>query len=130
MLLLIDTSVAIALREVERAVSDKFAALDRLPMVSVLSLVELEGGVATATRGRSERQELLDWIVGTLEIVPFESTHAERYGEIIAELGFSRSKIIDRMIAAQAIVAKAALITLNPRDFRDIPGLTIEDWSA
>jgi tRNA(fMet)-specific endonuclease VapC len=130
LLLLIDTSVAIALREVERAVSDKFAALDRLPMISVLSLVELQGGVATAMTGRSERQELLDWIVTSLEIVPFEWTHAERYGQIIEKLGFSRPNIIDRMIAAQAIVAKAALATLNPRDFRNIPGLVVEDWST
>lgn len=120
----------IALREVERRVSDKFAALDRLPMISVLSLVELQGGLATATTGRAERQELLEWIVRTLEIVPFESTHAGRYGQIIGELGFSRPKIIDRMIAAQAIVARATLATLNPRDFRDIPDLAIEDWSG
>jgi tRNA(fMet)-specific endonuclease VapC len=33
------------------------------------------------------------------------------------------------MIAAQAIEAAATLATLNARDFRDIPGLTIEDWS-
>lgn len=110
--------------------SDKFAALDRLPMISVLSVVELQGGIAAATAGRVERQKLLDWIVNTLEIVPFEPTHADRYGRIIQELGFSRPDIIDRMIAAQALVAGAAIATLNARDFRSISGLTVEDWST
>ncbi|HAJ03147.1 MAG TPA: VapC toxin family PIN domain ribonuclease, partial [Brevundimonas sp.] len=34
----------------------------------------------------------------------------------------------DRMIAAQAIVAGATLATLNPADFRDIPGLSLLEW--
>jgi predicted nucleic acid-binding protein len=127
---LIDTSVAIALREVEDAVSGRFAALDRLPLISVLSLVELEGGVVTAGTGRKLRQELLEWIANSLEVVAFEQRHAAVYGQIIGHLGFSRTRIIDRMIAAQAIVVGATVATLNPRDFRDIPGLTIEDWSS
>jgi tRNA(fMet)-specific endonuclease VapC len=68
--------------------------------------------------------------MNTLEIVPFERQHAAVYGQIIGQLGFSRPRIIDRMIGAQAIVAGAALATLNPRDFKDIPGLSIEDWSS
>jgi tRNA(fMet)-specific endonuclease VapC len=34
------------------------------------------------------------------------------------------------MIAATAITHGLTLATLNRRDFRDIPGLTVEDWSA
>lgn len=129
MLRLIDTSVAIGLREVEQPVATRFAALDDLPLLSVLSLVELESGIVTATAGREERQQLLKWVVSTLEVVPYEQRHAAIYGQIVRQLGFSRTRIIDRMIAAQALDAGAALATLNPRDFRDIPGLTIENWS-
>lgn len=64
-----------------------------------------------------------------LEVLPFSTREAAVYRRIVEQLGFSRPRIIDRMIAAQAIVADAALATLNPRDFRDIPGLAIEDWS-
>ena len=49
---------------------------------------------------------------------------------IIAESGFSRRLVSDRMIAATAITYELTLATLNPRDFRSIPGLVIEDWSA
>lgn len=66
----------------------------------------------------------------TLGIVPFGVAEAAAYRRIIERCGYSRPRIIDRMIAATAIVADAAVATLNPRDFRDIPGLRIEDWSA
>lgn len=65
-----------------------------------------------------------------LDVLPFTGREAGIYRRIVEQLGFSRSRIIDRMIAAQAIVAGATLATLNPRDFRSIPGLTIEDWSS
>jgi len=32
------------------------------------------------------------------------------------------------MIAAQALVHKATLVTQNPNDFRDVPGLTLLAW--
>ena len=34
------------------------------------------------------------------------------------------------MIAATAMSQGLILATLNPRDFRNIPGLLIEDWST
>ena len=65
-----------------------------------------------------------------LQIVPFGAREAEIYGSIIAQLGFARARVIDRMIAAQAIALGATLATLNPRDFRTIDGLAFEDWTA
>jgi len=100
-----------------------------MPSLSIVSVVELEGGVVVAAEGLAIRRRLLDKIYASLEILPFGEHEAKAYRTIIAELGFSRRLIIDRMIAAQAIEAAATLATLNARDFRDIPGLTIEDWS-
>jgi tRNA(fMet)-specific endonuclease VapC len=128
-LVLVDTSVAVALRENVRHVGDRFAQLSTLPSISIVSVVELEGGVAAAEEGRAARRRLLDKIYAALEIIPFGEQEAEAYSRIISELGFSRRLIIDRMIASQALVAGVALATLNPRDFRDIPGLNVEDWS-
>ena len=128
-MLLIDTSVAVALRENVQRVGDRFAELHRLPTLSVVSVVELEGGVTVAPEGRASRRRALDQLYESLEVLPFGDLEAVSYRRIVEQCGFSRRLIIDRMIAAQAITAGAELATLNPRDFKDIPELVVEDWS-
>lgn len=108
---------------------DKAQNLASLALLSILSVVELEGGVPLAPEGAHVRRLLLDELYATLEILEFGRAQADAYREIVATLGFSRPRIIDRMIAAQAISANVSIATLNPRDFRDIPGLEVEDWS-
>jgi tRNA(fMet)-specific endonuclease VapC len=127
--ILFDTSVAVALREGLQPILERAEKLDSIALLSILSVVELEGGVPLAPEGAAIRRSTLDELYTTLEILEFGAREASAYRDVIQSAGFSRTKIIDRMIGAQAIVAGAAVATLNPRDFRDIPGLIIEDWS-
>lgn len=117
------------MREGDVRVIRRSAELPDPALLSILSVVELEGGVPLNAEGAALRRVKLDEIYGAMKIFPFEWDDAAAYRRIIEQAGFSRPRIIDRMIAAQAIVARAALATLNPRDFRGIPGLTVEDWS-
>ncbi len=53
---------------------------------------------------------------------------AARYGAIVEAVGYSRRRVIDRMIAAQALLHDATLVTMNGEDFKDIPGLKLLIW--
>lgn len=91
--------------------------------------MELEGGVAVFPAQAALRRRRLDLLLSQLPVLPFDDVCASAYSRVVEHAGFSRRKILDRMIAAQALVHRAALVTLNPADLRDVPGLKLIDWS-
>jgi predicted nucleic acid-binding protein len=124
---ILDTDVAIHLRDGDPVVARRVAALNGV-MISVITRVELEGGVYRDPATAAARRARLDAILSALPCVAFDETAAEQYGRIVAHAGYSRRKLLDRMIAAQALVHGAALISFNGDDYADIPGLTVERW--
>lgn len=123
---MLDTSVAIHLRDGDQAVRDHVVALDQMLVMSIITQIELIGGL----RGPDEilRRQRMDEMLKVVDVAPFRNDDAAAYGEIIRAVGFSRRKAMDRMIAAQAIVADAFLVTLNGADFREIPNLKLVEW--
>ncbi len=129
LLLLLDTSIAILLRDGDERIATRLADRPGTALLSVASRVELEGGVYRDMAEAEVRRERVDRILAALEVLPFGDAEADAYRDIVATCGFARTRILDRMIAATAIAAEASLATLNARDFRDIPWLGLEDWS-
>jgi tRNA(fMet)-specific endonuclease VapC len=97
-------------------------------LISIVTRVELEGGVHRVNALSAIKRARVDALMETLVCVPFALDVAKVYSEIVATAGYSRIRILDRMIAAQAIVLDAILITMNGPDFNDIPGLKLEIW--
>ena len=124
---LIDTNVAIDLLNDPAAGSRGLGQRGR-SMLSVVSLVELESGTRAVPGAVAERRDALSGLLEALVIVPFDRDTAEAYGDIVERLGFSRRRILDRMIAATALVLKTPLITANVEDFAGVPGLRVEPW--
>lgn len=123
--IMLDTNVAIHVRDLQPAIYNRVTQLDELPVISAVTRAELEGGIA---KGAPERRRLLDRMLDTIATLPFGEAEASRYGAIVASIGYVRGRMLDRMIAAHAIEAGMTLITINRRDFRDIPQLSIEIW--
>lgn len=127
--LLLDTSVAIPLRDADATIEGKFRAVqDRTVLMSIVTRVELEGGVHQQAEHAAVRRARLDLLLAALPVLNFGPREAEAYGRIVAVLRYSRRKLLDRMIASQALVADATLVTLNGEDFRDVPGLKLLEW--
>jgi predicted nucleic acid-binding protein len=121
----IDTSVAIPLRDNDLDIARKVGALNGALYFSVITLVELEGGVYRDPRETQARRDRVGMLCNAISVIPFDDADARTYGAIVASAGYARRKILDRMIAAQAIVRRATLVTLNPADFSDVPNLQL-----
>ncbi len=123
---LIDTNIAIYLRDGHPEVTRQVGRLSSLPAISLMTRVELEGGIHRDPQFAIARRAAMDALIGLFEVKPLDDVIVTTYGRIVATCGFSRSKIIDRLIAATALVGDLTLITVNAADFHDIPGLRLE----
>lgn len=90
------------------------------PLISTLVLFEWLRGPRTAPE-RALRETLFP----NANVVVFGVEEAIRAAQLYRGVSRARQREVDIAIAACAIEHGAALWTLNPKDFRDIPGLTL-----
>lgn len=128
MAFLLDTNVLIRLRDGDEAITARVVALNPPVLMSIISRVELEGGVYRDPSQAGARRQRLAALFAAIPVLAFDDVAADAYTSILETAGYSRRKILDRMIAAQALVHRAALVTQNPADFQDVPGLEITVW--
>ena len=125
---LLDTNVAIHLRDGDPAITMRVASLDGAVLLSSVTRVELEDGVYREPAYASVRRARLDAMLGAIQTLAFDDIAADAYGEIVARADYSRRKLLDRMIAAHALVHRATLVTMNAADFADVVGLQLLAW--
>lgn len=125
---LLDTNILIELRDGDPAIVSRVSQLSGAVMMSIISRVELEGGVFRDPANSGPRRARLDVILQTLPVLDFDEASADAYRRIVEVAGYSRRKLLDRMIAAQALVHRASLVTRNAVDFQDVPGLELLGW--
>jgi tRNA(fMet)-specific endonuclease VapC len=69
-------------------------------------------------------------MLSAIPALAFDNLAAKTYGAIVASAGYSRRKLLDRMLAAQALVHRATLVTFNQDDFSDVAGLSSLVWPS
>ncbi len=99
--------------------------------VSAITASELEYGAAKSSRP-AESYSALARFLAPLEVAPYGHSAAEAYGPIRAELEATGRLIgpLDLLIAAHARALGVTLLTNNEREFRRIPGLSVENWTV
>ncbi len=125
---LLDATIVFAAASGEMATLAKLSRLS-IGDVAIPSIVfcELTGAAA----GKSARlAENVALIAQNVDILPFDRAAAETYGALLGKIEPKRRRMLDRMVAAQAIASGLKLITLAPEDFADIPELLLESWAA
>ena len=86
---LLDTNVAIHLRDKDTDITAAVAGLDAPVMLSIITRVELEGGVYRDPANTTSRRARLDAILEFLPVLPFDDAAANAYRGIIAAIGYS-----------------------------------------
>jgi tRNA(fMet)-specific endonuclease VapC len=104
--------------------------------ISVVTVEEQLSGWYTQLR-KARDPEKLAWayrrlaanvrFLAGVPILDFEEAAIRRYEEL-KRLGLKVGKM-DLPIAATALEDKGTVVTRNVRDFKAVPGLSIEDWS-
>lgn len=127
-MIILDTSVAVPLRDGDAEVTARLLRLADDRAISVVTRVELEGGVYRDPTLVEVRRARLDEMLTAISTLAFTEEDADAYARVLAAVGYSRAKILDRMIAAQAVQRRAPVATLNTADFADVPGLRLANW--
>jgi tRNA(fMet)-specific endonuclease VapC len=97
--------------------------------LSAITLAELRFGIEKG-EFRTENKSALDGLLEFLQVDDFPAGAARDFGEIKAALPSGGKPIgpYDFLIAAHARHINAALVTNNEREFRRVPGLSVQNW--
>lgn len=79
---------------------------------------------------RQGEQALIDALIESVPVVPYDVDASLAYGRIVSAIGFNRRDAVDRMIAAHAISLDATLVTNNAKDFAGMLGLRLANWAV
>lgn len=129
---ILDTNICIYLIEAHPpAVVHRFKSqpLGQVVM-SVVTYAELCHGVERCPgHDRAAAANSLERLAMRVPVAAFEHRAAENYGVLAAAVRDRRRDAMDRLIAAHAISLNLILVTNNEADFKDYPGLKVENWA-
>jgi tRNA(fMet)-specific endonuclease VapC len=139
---LLDTDHLSILQWREQPACDRLLSrLDQLPpddiATSIVSFQEqVQGWLAFLNRSRKAEQVVLAYSkleqiwrsFLRMNVLSFTPDAQTRFGELRTEC--SRIKTLDLRIASIALTSNSVLLSRNLRDFRRVPGLSVEDWTV
>ena len=98
-------------------------------VMSVVTYAELRAGLEIQTTNREQDEHFLALLVRKIPVLPFTESDAESFGVLRAAVRDRSRNAMDRLIAAHAVNSGVILVTNNEADFKDYPGLVVENWA-
>jgi tRNA(fMet)-specific endonuclease VapC len=113
----------------EGGVVDRLSAL-RPSQVCTSAIVVSELELGVRRRGSRKLRRGVEAIYAELEVLPYDTAAARRYGEVATALLDAGVPIgvEDAMVAAHSLALGLTLVTHNTRHFERVPKLRVEDW--
>jgi len=98
-------------------------------VMSVVTYAELRAGLEMQSIDRGHDEQVLARLTRRIPVLPFTDSDAHQYGVLRAAVRDRSRHAMDRLIAAQAVSSGLILVTNNTADFKDYPGLQLENWA-
>lgn len=131
-MILLDTNICIYIINARPpAVLARFKR-HRLGDIGLCSVVAAELAYGVAKSGSARNRQALEMFLAPLDVLPFDDEAFWAYGTLRADLERRGTPIgaLDTMIAAHALSQRALLVTHNTREFAQVPGLQLADWTT
>jgi tRNA(fMet)-specific endonuclease VapC len=129
---MLDTNICIYLiKQRPQAVLDRFLAIPVGDIgISVITLAELRYGAGKSNQPK-KNHEALEEFISPLRVAEFDQAATMTYGKIRVALERKGRPIgaMDLLIAAHALSLEVRLITNNEREFKQVHGLGVENWT-
>jgi predicted nucleic acid-binding protein len=131
---LIDSTILIALERQGRSLNVLIEAMsgEQIALASITASELLHGmWRADSAERRARREALVEAILATIPIVPFDLPVARTHAELWAQLTMTGRMIgaHDLIIAATAITHGYDILSENIREFGRVPGLVVRQLS-
>jgi tRNA(fMet)-specific endonuclease VapC len=98
-------------------------------VMSVVTYAELRAGLEMQAMNRKQDEQALSLLVNRIPVLPFTESDAKSFGVLRAAVRDRSRNAMDRLIAAHAVNSGLTLVTNNEADFKDYPGLVVENWA-
>lgn len=127
--LMLDTNAVTAIIK-DRAKTLSAILNERPSCISVITEAELRFGLARRAVN-TELRRIVENYLASVDILPWTSASAQRYGLLRAELDMLGKPLapMDLLIASQAMAEDCTLVSAD-RAFTQVPGLRLLDWST
>jgi len=99
-------------------------------VMSSITYAELRAGLEMKSRDRAGDEAALGALAARIPVQAFDEAGADAYGVARKAQPERRRDAMDRLIAAHAISLDLVLVTNNEADFKDYPGIRLENWVA
>jgi tRNA(fMet)-specific endonuclease VapC len=120
-----------------RVTARALAATDTVTITVITRIEALQGRFAFLLRA-ADAEELLraqEWLQQTdanlrlFPIIPFDAAGAAEFDRLRENKKLKKIGRADLLIASIALANRATLVTRNLKDFRQVPGLRVENWA-
>jgi tRNA(fMet)-specific endonuclease VapC len=113
------------------------AATDNVAITVVTRIEALQGRFAFLLKAANgselfraqERLQQTELALARLPSVPFNEVAATEFDRLLENRKLRKIGRADILIAAITLANRATLVTRNLKDFRQVPGLQIENWA-